>query len=271
MKKKIKFFAVILFFIFSILIIYQNYKIDIPIITYHDIILDGNANSLQVTKDRFEQDMQFLKDNNYTPLLVCDVLDIAVNNKELPENPIMITFDDGYLSNYTYAFPILKQTQMKAVISVTTSNIRDEFGNGNPNFISFDNCKEMYDSGLVDIENHTHDLHNRSTYGEYVINGTNGIGQIKGESNDDYYDRLYADLSLATKKIEQYVGNTVKYFAYPYGQTEKIALDVLNDIGIELAVTTKSGYATINGNKLKLKRLNITMDKSLKDTLKITP
>lgn len=268
MRKNLMKIGVFIIF-FVIIMLYRDITaINIPILTYHDIVLENATNSLQVTSERFLEDMTYLKEQGYTPLLSQDLLKIMEKEMEMPEKPIVITFDDGYISNYTYAYPALQQTQMKAIIAITTSNIRDDLGNGNEHFLSFSQCLEMYESGLVDIQNHTHDLHNRELSGLYSIDGYNGIAKFSDESVSEYRERLYQDLKIATEKIEENIGCKVVYFAYPYGKTEIYAYTVLKDLGIEIATTTQNGIADFSGNTLKLSRINVTMNDSLEDLLK---
>lgn len=263
-----------LFFILIIFLVLGNYfwhfnsvYVNIPIVTYHDITIDSSNGSMQITKERFEEDMLYLKNNNYTPILVQDFIDISKGIIMPPEKPIMITFDDGYLSNYELAFPILQETNMKAIISVIAKNIRDDIGNGFDVFMTWEQCREMYESGLVDIENHTYNLHNPETGGLIVVDGVNGIGRIPDEHRDDYHDRVNGDLVLCTNLIEENVGNKVKYFAHPYGYTEYLAFKIFKKMGIEVAVISDTGMANTSHNNLKLKRLGITMEETLEDVL----
>lgn len=241
--------------------------IRIPILTYHDITLDVAHHSGQVTKQRFLEDMTYLQEMGYTALLSDDLEKIMRHEMELPKKAVVITFDDGYLGNYTHAYEILKETEQKAIIGLITSNIREMEEEGNPNFMTFAQCKEMYESGYVDIQNHTHDLHNREFSGGINPNGYNGIQQRDGESVAQYQQRLYDDLHMATTLIETHVGSHVNYFAYPYGATDKNAYAVLDAVGIKMATTIARGTANLNGNPYKLKRITITMEQSVKELM----
>ena len=57
--------------------------------------------------------MEYLEYNGYTPLLSADLIDIRAGKEAMPERPVMITFDDGYRSNYDIAYPILQKTGMR--------------------------------------------------------------------------------------------------------------------------------------------------------------
>ena len=79
---------------------------EIPILMYHKIGTNPNGSTLIVTPERFRKDMQVLKEHGYTALLTEDLIAIANGSQEMPDKPIMITFDDGYRDNYDYAYPI---------------------------------------------------------------------------------------------------------------------------------------------------------------------
>lgn len=266
MKKKILIILVVAVALLGFYI--QSQKISVPILMYHDIVLENAEYSTQVTKEKFYTDMVYLSENGYTALLTDDIIKIVNGEKELPEKPVIITFDDGYLSNYEQAFDILKETNMKAIISVTTVNIRDENGNGSPAFMTFEQCRELVESGYVSIENHTHNLHNSELLGAYNYDGPNGIQKWDDETTEEYKARLFADLSLASEKIEQATGIKPRLFAYPYGASQKEAYEVFEKIGIEIAVNTKTKTANLNGNSYELSRYGITMDTDIEKVLK---
>lgn len=99
----------------------------LPIVMYHDLTQDENAtNKMTVTVERFRLDMEFLKEFGYTALLPADLIAIKRGTQQMPQKPIMITFDDGYRSNYDWAYPVLQQTGMKAAIAVVAYNIKPQ-------------------------------------------------------------------------------------------------------------------------------------------------
>ena len=90
----------------------------LPIIMYHSIQKNNKAKSkFIITPEEFEGDLKYIKDNGYTTIVMQDLIDFVYENKELPEKPIMLTFDDGYYNNYLYAFPLVKQYECKIILS----------------------------------------------------------------------------------------------------------------------------------------------------------
>ena len=120
-----------------------------PILMYHDLTQDPNkTSSMTITDERFRLDMEFLASFGYTPLLPSEVEEIGEGKRSLPARPVMITFDDGYLSNYTIAAPILQQTGMKATVALIASHIKDaDDTDSSRHSLNWNEVKSMYDSG----------------------------------------------------------------------------------------------------------------------------
>ena len=139
-------------------------SVKLPVIMYHSLLKDEKLqNDYTVSPTLFENDLKYLSENGYTTVVVKDLTDYVYGKKSLPEKCIMLTFDDGYYNNYYYALPLLKKYNCKAVISpiasvsekfTETKDISVTYGH-----ITFDDMKEMSDSGYVEIQNHSYDMH----------------------------------------------------------------------------------------------------------------
>lgn len=101
---------------------------DVPILLYHNIAENYNAedNLLHITPERFKEHMQALNNAGYTSISYKDYQNYVKGLGEIPEKSIIVAFDDGYLSNYTYAFPILKEFGMKAAIFIVTGSVDND-------------------------------------------------------------------------------------------------------------------------------------------------
>ena len=92
----------------------QEDYVNLPILMYHSILKTNKSKGkFIVSPDTFEEDLKYIKDKGYTTVVMKDLIDYVYENKELPEKPIMLTFDDGYYNNYLYAFPLLKKYDCK--------------------------------------------------------------------------------------------------------------------------------------------------------------
>ena len=230
----------------------------LPILMYHHLVEDGEeCNDMTVTVSRMEKDLKWLQDNGYHTVLPREL----AAGDPLPENPVLLTFDDGYRSNYELLFPLLEKYQMKAVISIITYMQAV----GATNFVSWDMCREMTESGLVEIGSHSHYLHNLGDLGgNFAPDGINGIQRDPEETDEEFQTRVLDDIRKSYDLITQEVG-PVTFFAYPFGVTEPDAEDFINEL-FPVTVVTKSGTADLRKGLHQMPRTTVTMNKEL-DTI----
>ena len=114
----------------------------IPVINYHQVNPVENGPLTVPAKD-FAAQMKYLHDNGYTTISPNDLHDFLVNKTPLPEKPILITFDDGYEDNYVYAYPVLKEYNMKATIFLV-SDYMDRFDN----YLTWPQVYEMSENNI---------------------------------------------------------------------------------------------------------------------------
>lgn len=250
----------------------------VPILMYHNLTTDASAtSSMTITQNRFQHDMEFLQQYGFTPLLSADLINIKSGAKPMPEKPVMITFDDGYESNYTLGYPILKDTGMRATISVITSHLRDENGKGYESSLTWSQVKEMYDSGIVDIGSHTNAMHNENSMGLFVERRANGIQRQVGEDYASYQLRTGNDIAASVRAIRAHLGENTKvwYFSYPFGATDSWFGQVLLDQEFYVSTTTRPRTADIAAGLYGLPRYRITMEQPvsrlLQSTVQATP
>lgn len=210
-------------------------KIELPIIMYHSLLKDERYQGKYViSPDLFESDLKYLKAHGYTTVTVSDLISHYENGTPLPEKPVMLTFDDGYYNNYLYAFPLLKEYGMKAVVSVIGiqsekfSETPDE--NAYYSHLTWDEIKEMSDSGFVEIQNHSYNLH---TFDK----GRKGARRKKGENEADYKRLLEKDLSQLQELLYENCNIIPDAFAYPYGAVSDASLDVIKKMGFKASFT----------------------------------
>ena len=166
---------------------------------------------------------------------------------ELPDKPVLITFDDGYLSNYEIAYPILKQYGMKATIfaigsSVGKSVYKDTEYEIIPHF-DYQQAKEMSDSGIISIQSHTYDMHQWPPYEEG--RARENILRFEDEDEEDYIPLLRNDIRRSIREIQEATGKPVKVLAYPNGYYDSLSQAVLWEEGIRVTLTTQQGMNTI--------------------------
>lgn len=218
------------------------------ILMYHHIVEDGsNHNNWTITPSRLREDLQWLRDNGYTCVLPREL----ASGAPLPPKAVMITFDDGYESNYKLAYPILKEFNAKFVIALITHHMEDH----TPGFLTWDMCREMQSSGLVEFGSHTHNLHVRSS----EPNGPQATKRLPGESQAAYEARVFPDLQTSIDLISKHLGQAPVFLAYPHGIVDKWETSFVKE-HFKVSVTTKHGPADISNGLYNLPRHNITVE-----------
>ena len=240
-----------------------TYDTDLPVLMYHHVVPDGEpCNEMTVTAGRLEQDLCWLAANGYRTVLPREL----AAGEPLPEKAVLITFDDGYRSNYTLAFPLLQKYQAKAAVALM-AYMPDNWAEA---FLSWDMCREMNASGLVEIGSHGFAIHNLDErQGNFIPGQANGVQRREGESDIDFQSRVLDDLLKSYDRIAMETGTPPSFFAYPYGKTDPDADALLQDL---FPVTLVSGpgkrAADLSGGLHGLPRFTVTMKAGPKAFLK---
>lgn len=200
----------------------------VMVLNYHKI--DNTFISLAVRPDDFEAQMKYLSENGYHTISPDELYDSLAGTGELPENPVLITFDDGYVDNYTNAYPILKKYGFKATIFVITS-----FLGKDKNYMTWDQAREL-DANGISIESHT----------------------VDHKSMTDLTDeQLRMELVESKKKAEKELGHPVEYMAYPTGTYNLHIAEMVKEAGYKAAFTIKYGDVDKASNIYALERVPI--------------
>ena len=219
---------------------------NILVLNYHKI--DNLHHSLAVTVRDFEAQMRYLKENNYTAITPDELYSCLAGDTKLPENSVLITFDDGYEDNYLNAYPILKKYGFKATIFVITG-----FVDVYPDYLTWEQIREMNENG-IDIESHT----------------------LSHQSMTDLSDsELKAELVNSKRALEDRLGHVIEYIAYPTGAYNLHIARLVQEAGYKAAFTIKYGNVDENSNVYALERVPVfhteNTNKSFLERLHYTP
>ena len=236
------------------------------ILMYHEVSNRKQTDYI-LALDKLESDLQFLKDNGYTSIFIQDLIDYQEKGTPLPLKPVMITFDDGGRTDFTNAFPLLKKYNTKAVISVVgrytdrAYNEKGEIGGVYTNSLTYEHMREMIDSGLVEIQNHTYDLHS--------LTCRKGLKDKKGECASEYEKMLTADLTRLDDRLQEKLGFRPTAVAFPYGAYSKNTISIIKKMGYKASLTCNEGinYITRDSNLFLLKRYNRCPNRSAEKLL----
>ena len=183
---------------------------------------------------------------------MADLIAYVRDGTPLPEKPIILSFDDGYYNNYVYVLPLLQKYSARIVLSLLGRNTDDftEWPSKSIDYahVTWDQLNEMLDTGLVEVQNHSYDLH------AYTAE-RHGCTQNQGESDAAYAELLRADLQRLQDELTEHTGRTPDTFAYPYGKYGDLTDKVLRDMGFQATLTCDWGVNHITRDPDCLYRL----------------
>lgn len=188
----------------------------VPILLYHHISDEfDNTNAISIISPKdFRLHMTAIK-AQFTPVSLRDYVEFVNctdGSKTMPSNPIIVTFDDGYLSNYEVAYPILKELDIPATIFIVTDTVDAKSGEGKVNYTHFNwaQAREMQNSGLIDIQSHTNDHVKLGTLSKDAVN---------------------FELRKSKYLIEKNLGKTCDMIAYPFGSYSDSVIEASKKAG----------------------------------------
>lgn len=197
-----------------------SWTLKVPILMYHYISIppedaDIYRTDLSVAPDDFREQMQYLADNGFTTIDLYD-LSLAITAKiELPAKPVIITMDDGYLDNYTEAFPVLQELGLKATFFIVSEFV--DFGR--EGYMTWPMIEEMAAAGMrMEPHSRTHpDLRERDA------------------------DFLIWEMQGPQETLAAHLGYTPRFFAYPGGSYDEDTIAMLQELDFWGAVSTAGG------------------------------
>lgn len=222
---------------------------------YHHIN-PHKGDMVTVTPEVFEGQMEYLYKSGYRTLKIDELLDFISGKLTIKEKSVVVTFDDAWLDNYIYAFPVIKKYKINATIFVITDRTERASKNKTvipasvPNHneskllieknedyrvvLNWDIIKEMSDSDLVEFYSHTRS-HAKC----------NGLSE----------NELLEELGESKKIIEEKLNKPCPYLCWPYGSYSDTALQVARAAGYKAIFTTKHGVVKKDSNPFAINRI----------------
>jgi biofilm PGA synthesis lipoprotein PgaB len=215
----------------------------IPVLMYHkfDYNVDPNEHSMFVSASRFEDQIKEMVNEGYTPITLYDLKRYLDGDGGLPQKPVIITADDGYMNNYTIAYPILKKYNAQATFFITTEFIGTKTASDH---FTWEQAREMEESGLIDIQSHTH---------SHAL-----LNQLREQE-------IKYQVSMSMGLIEQNLGKRdVKVFSYPEFRDSSKTRKILKTLGIDLQITDLANRRSKTTDE-NVQRIHVTNDLSGKE------
>jgi len=216
------------------------------VLMYHMIASSrprARFNKLRVNPRTFDRQIKWLRDNGWTFIFVSDLL------QSREPKSVAITFDDGYLDNYTHAHAVLEKYDAKATLYLVVNRHGHDWStHKNPNLrdgelgrehkLADEQVRMMVDSGRWELGAHT-ETH------AYLP-----------DLSDEAKRR---EILGSRRRLVETFSVVVGSFAYPFGHYDSIDVDLVREAGFTTAVTTQPGVTTSTVNSpLELKRIKVS-------------
>ncbi|HYB44823.1 MAG TPA: polysaccharide deacetylase family protein [Candidatus Methylomirabilis sp.] len=190
----------------------------VPILCYHNLGVESKGRLL-LAVSKFEEQMRYLKANGYRVISLADFVEFSHLNRQLPQKSVVLTFDDGYKSFKTYAYPILKELGFTATLFVYT----DYVGAGR-NAFTWPELRDLAAEGF-DIEAHS------KSHGD--------LRRAAGEPDAQYARRMQAELGVPQELFKKNLGQARPIIAFPYGSWDESLLSKLPEYGYIAAFSVR--------------------------------
>lgn len=218
-------------FLLCIGIFWLSDKYVVPILMYHHINDPSQGSTLEnVSPENFFKQMEFLKKHNFNVIGLDELTQGIKSGHSFRHKTVVITLDDGYADNYYHALPILKEFQFPVTLFISPGFLETK------GFLTWAQLKEMVLQGI--------------TIGSHTISHTY-LPHLK--PNEVTYE------VFASKKIlEEQLGRSVDYFAYPLGGFNELTKYLVRKNGYHGAVTTNRGRERFNRDIYELNRIRFS-------------
>lgn len=239
----------------------------VPIIMYHQISENPAVlGDYAITPELLRNDFEYMRDNNIHPISFTQLNKFVKLGEPLPENPIIITFDDGERTFLTKVLPLLKEFSYPANVNIVGSLVELYTKNGSTDdryaYLNENDLKLLSSETLVEIGYHSYDLHS--------LSGRRGMAKLHGESVEEYEQLIREDIRLFQDYVYSIMGEKTSVMAYPYGIRNDKLLDICKDSGFHITLTCREtvNHISVGSDLYELGRFNRPNGKSSKSFLK---
>lgn len=236
-------------------------KIDattLTVIGYHEITdrKDALIPSYSVTAQQFSEHIDWLKKNGYHFINVDQLIKAHQGKYKLPTKPVLLTVDDGYQSFYQNAYPIIRAKKIPVVLAVVGSWLEPKAGQkvdfggeeiARNKILSWEELKEMQNSGLVEIASHSYHLHqgiNANPQGNLEPAAIARIYDPKSksyESDATYQARVFGDLKKNNELLKAHGLRSPRVMVWPYGRYNMQLVKAAKQLGMPITITLDDG------------------------------
>jgi peptidoglycan/xylan/chitin deacetylase (PgdA/CDA1 family) len=229
------------------------YKDQVAVLAYHHIS-DQVKGDVTITPELFKEQLKDLRDRGYSFISLSEFRAFMAGGKVQP-NAVLVTFDDGYRSFYTDAYPILRKLRIPAVNFVITKDLDNPLAPRLP-ALSRDEIRLMSkETKAIDFQCHSNNLHSKTPGGSPLLT-TKLTSEGSLETEEQFNKRIYDDTQVCRSRLEELEQTSVDTYAYPFGAFSKESIYSMQQAGISYAFTTVNEMVTRDTNPTEIPRIN---------------
>lgn len=220
-----------------------------------EIVSGGNGldpDQYAISTRNLVSHFDWLQAHGYHVISLQQFIDARTHGAKLRDHAVLLTFDDGLRSAYTKVFPLLQAYHFPAVMAIVGSwtdlpkDGKVDFGSRvltRDDFATWQQLREMQDSGLVEIASHTYEQHEgivanpQGNVIPAVLVHAYNVKTGRYETDDEYAARIRADLTRSSTEIQTKLGHAPRAIVWPYGAYTQAAGSIADSLGMTVSFT----------------------------------
>jgi len=227
----------------------------VPVLMYHHVN-PHHGDTVTVTPEVFEAQMEHLRESGYRTLTAVELLEYINGELTLKQKAVVITFDDGWLDNYLYAFPVLKKNHLNATVFIITDRVEKASGKMSslPEYIPTHNeSKVLLEKGEAHRVALNWKLIEEVTAGGLVGFYSHTKSHRKCDTLSEH--QLREELGESKEMIEKRLGRACPFLCWPYGKYTRGAVQAAKEVGYRALYTTDHGVVKAGSDPFAIKRI----------------
>lgn len=240
------------------------YSHQVVVLMYHHVS-EKSKQPYAITPELFARHMSFLHENGFNPITLDEFTGFLQTGDLSTANAVFITFDDGYESYYTDAFPILRRYGYPSVNFIIADRLRDGMDRKPENMttpLTRQEVAEMAGTGLAAFGSHTYSLHDAEERNEWGELGPETAPVFREdlqrlEVEQEYRDRLYVDFNMSRVGLGEWTGHQVDAISLPFGYTNTIVRETARQAGYRFVFTSTPGVVKRGTDPFTIPRYDV--------------
>lgn len=229
------------------------FRDQVAVLIYHHIDKQAQSGGT-ITPALFQEQLSRLQRNGFH-FITLQEFKRFMEGDSVPPNAVLVTFDDGYESFYTEAYPVLNALSVPAVHFIITKDLDQPPASGTLPSLTSKQILELTGCGdRYEIQSHSDSLHAKKSNKAYL---TNRLPTGREEETEaEHHDRVVGDIRKSFEKLKPLESHPVDSFAYPFGIYNRQTLEWMQEAGVRFAFTVQPGIVSRDMDKLQIPRIN---------------